>query len=154
MKLRDQKRTEANISGDPTCWKQYKILKNQVNQLLKKDKLLYYKNKYKNMEEQNDIANMYKVTRDQLGWKKSSTPESFLMDGIRISSPSTLANIQLETFNSKVKTLTDNLPVTNDDPLAPLKAALSDWGTLADSRPQFKFNQITLSHRLQNFSRI
>ena len=88
---------------------------------------------------------MYKITREQLGWKKSTTPESFLLDGNRVSSPTLLANIQMDTFNSKVQTLIYKLPITNDDPLAPLKDALTEWGTLADSRPWFNFNQITLS---------
>ena len=145
MKYRDQARNSASISGDPAKWNEYKTAKNKVNTLLKKDKENYLKNKYKRMEEINDISNMYKVTREQLGWNKSSTPQSFLMDGQRISSPVELANIQLSTFNNKVKALINNLPASTQDPLTPLKEALEDWGTAADSRPTFKFNQLTLS---------
>ena len=88
---------------------------------------------------------MYKVTRQNLGWKTTTTPQSFQVDGNRISSPKHLANIQMKTFNDKIKKLVEKLPISGDDPLKFVKLALQRWGRNAELRPEFHLKEITVS---------
>ena len=145
MERRDILRDRAVSSQSPADWNLFKIMKNKCTASLKRDKKQHYINLYKKFENENDVSNLYKTTKHQLGWKSGVTPESFLIDGKRISSPAQLANIQLDFFNKKVKTLIDSVPTTNRDPLSVLKSALQRWGLRADLRPEFKLEEITMS---------
>ena len=135
----------ARKSGLPSNWNKYKIVRNSCNHKLRKTKDEYLKQIYKKLDDDRNISNMYKITRSQLGWEKSSTPDSFLVNGTRISSPSLMANIQLKTFNNKVMNLVLNLPVTDRDPLRLQKLALQKWGIKASQSPKFQLSKISIA---------
>ena len=99
IKNRDILREKVRRSSLPFDWKDYKIARNKCTGKLHKYKLEFHRNLYKKIEIERDTSNMYKLTRQQLGWKKGGTPDSLLVDGNRVSSPALLANIQLDTFN-------------------------------------------------------
>ena len=112
----------------------------------KKKQIRIPKEKFKDLENDHNISDMYKLTRNQLGWKKGGgTPNSFLMEGKRISAPAEMANIQLETFNKKLKKLKDGLPRMETEPTAALRLALQNWGIRADARNEFEIKEVTLS---------
>ena len=101
MEIRDTNRESARKSQLPADWNIYKQSRNLCNIKLRKTKDEYLKNLYKKLEKTNDISKMYKTTRQQLGWKTGTTPDSFLVDGRRISSPLEIANLQLKNLQQK-----------------------------------------------------
>ena len=145
MNTRDSQRKIAINTGLPSDWNNYKAARNKCNFQLRKSKDEHIKSMYKKLEIESNISDMYKLTRQQLGWSKTSTPDSFLVDGRRISSPSQMANIQAKSFNEKIRKLVENLPAAGGDPLKLLKTAFLRWGNRANQRPEFKLNKITSS---------
>ena len=116
MQNRDTLRETARHSGLPEDWNKYKMSRNKCNMSLKKVKTEHLKSVYRKLEVERDISSMYKVTRQQLSLKKGSTPDSFLINGNRVSSPAMMANIEMNTFNNKVKDLVAKLPVSGGTP--------------------------------------
>ena len=154
MSDRDRLRDRARKSQLPSNWQEYKALRNIFTSKLRKDKDDYFKRVYGELDRDRDIANMYKLTRQQPGWTKCSSPESFLVDGKRVSSPALMAEIQMDVFNTKVKKLIESLPRMETDPLSSLRKALERWGDKAKSRPEFNLSEITLSQTAELISQL
>ena len=145
MTKRDNLTKQAAFSQTSSDWNIYKRAKNKCTEKIRQEKRKYYKNLYKIFEMERDVSSLYKVTKTQLGWKNSSTPETFLVNGQRVSSPSKMTEIQMDAFNKKVKKLSDSIQVTGRDPLGALKLALQIWGEHATARPKFTIREITTS---------
>ena len=145
MNKRDKIRKQAAFSQDPSDWNMYKRTKNKCTEKIRNEKRKHFKNLYKKFERENDVSSLYRVTKSQLGWNNCSTPETFLINGQRESSPSKMADIQLAAFNNKIKKLSGSIPITGRDPLRALKLALHKWGEHATARPEFEITEITSS---------
>ena len=107
---RDNIRELARTTGDQANWDRYKTLRNSVNNKVKKDRNLHYKNLYSKHQQNDDVGALYRAAKNQVGWTKTSTPTSFLQGGQKINCPSTMANIQMDTFVEKIKKLKEELP--------------------------------------------
>ena len=93
----------------------------------KKDKYNYYKNLYNQIEADNDTANLFGMTRKLLGWKTSTPPISFLVDGRPVRSQKEVANTQADYYDSKIVSIKNRLPRVRRDPLALLRKAFGRW---------------------------
>ena len=59
MRERDQAQQNATTSGLAEDWDQYKILRNQVTALLRKDKFEWHKEKLQSCEETMDTGKLW-----------------------------------------------------------------------------------------------
>ena len=145
---RNLKKDEARLSNLDSSWKDYKKLRNECTNLLRKDRMNSYKKLHEKIDETNDTKELYKQVKSQLGWNSGKTPESFLVDGIAVNSPKKLANVQLKYFNNKITKLIDNLPPQTGDPCRYLLKALAKWRTKSN-RTEFKIREITQLETVQ-----
>ena len=116
IKLRNEmlrKSKETQLDKD---WKEYKKLRNSINNTIKTEKKLWQENKLISFGK--DSKSIWKNVKNWLGWKTNGSP-SKLMDekGIIHSKPEKIANIQNDFYINKVKKLLDKLPKLNGDPL-------------------------------------
>ena len=84
---RDRAREDAKVSNTDEDWRLYKNLRNKGTKALRKDKKSYFENLYNRMEKQNDVKNMYKTTRKQLGWQVTGPPQSLVVQGRKVTAP-------------------------------------------------------------------
>ena len=105
----------------------HKRLRNKCTVLVRKDKSDKFNNIYRDIDDNDDTKELFKITKSKLGWKSGRTLDNFVIDGKSISSPKILASIQLEYFRSKVQKLMISLPPVSDDPYRFLIRALSKW---------------------------
>ena len=128
MSERDNKREEARLTKDRIKWDEYKILRNKCTKKLTKDKQAFYERLYKSCESKSDTKTIYKTTRELLHWKSDGgPPESLVLDGKYLQSPTEIANGQLTYYQRKVSKLINELPIQNIDPLHWLKIAFNNW---------------------------
>ena len=127
---------------------EYRKLRNDCTSMVRKDRIKRYKEIHIDIDERKDTRDLYNQTKAQLGWNSSKTPETFLVDGMSVSAPRKLANIQLKYFNNKIKSLVDNLPPVSGDPCRYLVLALSKWRNRMD-RQMFNLKEITLLETVQ-----
>ena len=67
MTARDTAREQARRSGDPEDWKNYRLLRNQVNRQVTLDKKSHYDDIYKRLDSNNDVGATYKTAKTQAG---------------------------------------------------------------------------------------
>ena len=60
--------------------------------------------KFKDCIDNNDASKLSKLTKNQLGIKTGSPPETFYLDGMKISKPREIAEAQTEYFSEKIQT--------------------------------------------------
>ena len=143
MRLRDETRDLAKNTNEPETWRQYRRLRNEVNRLVDKDKKLHYDNIYERLSTENDVGATFRTAKNQAGISKNSTPTSFLHEGVKITDPQSMANLQMKVFSDKIDKLISELPPPSMDPCSTLEKALDDWGPRRDARETFKFKTIT-----------
>ena len=78
MRLRDEKRELARNTNEPETWRQYRLLRNEVNRLVDKDRKTHYDDIYDRHYTNNDVGATFKTAKNQAGITKNSTPTSFL----------------------------------------------------------------------------
>ena len=79
---------------------------------------------YTKHQANNDTGATYRVAKEQVGWCSTTSPVSFLVDGRVEANPQKMAEMQMDTFQNKVKKLLEDLPVTQTDPLDTLRKAM------------------------------
>ena len=149
IKVRDLSREKARLSQLPADWQVYKSLRNSCTANLKDEKRSYNKMLFQKFESEKYISNLYKLTKNQLGWGVGGPPESLIDNGQRISAPGKMANLQLDCFVEKVAKIVRGLPPTTEDPLKILKVAILRWGQNAELRETFKLREISLIETAQ-----
>ena len=110
MKIRDSTRERARQSDESDTWKLYRSQRNLVNRLVNLDRKKHYDELYTRHCNNKDVGAIYKTAKNQAGWKKNSTPTSFIVDGKKITDPQVMANLQSDTFELKTKKLLEDLP--------------------------------------------
>ena len=121
---RNLAQVEAQKFNKNTDWEVYRVLRNQVNSRLKKEKLLWQKKKM--VEVSSDPSNSWKSVKGWLGWTTGGPPKQ-LFDGVRLcNKPSELSNIMNRFFVDKVKNIRCELPFSADDPLSSVKKLMKD----------------------------
>ena len=108
----------------------------------RKDKKKYYNEVYKKIELENDSSNLFGMTKRLLGWKMSTPPKTFLVDGRSLKTQKEVANAQADFYEMKVNGIKDRLPKVRRDPLFHLKRAFDRW--IPSGRiSKLKFGQVT-----------
>ena len=148
MKARDTARNLAVISSQQEDWKIYRKLRNKCTADVKKDKTEYLQKQFMEYEKENDVKSLYSNLKKNMGWKKSSHPTAFRMEGEVIRNQKSLANIQNDHFTNKIKKLKENIPVSNTEPLKLLKDALLRWGPKTTNIKNMKLQPVGRLHTL------
>ena len=94
------------------------------------------------LEQENDTKQIYGAARKIMNWKNGNSPRSFLINGTLVRKPVELATAQMAYYTKKVKTLMDNLPISQDNPLKWLIRAKDKWSG-SESLPTFNFCEVT-----------
>ena len=121
IKIRDAAQEKASKSGSLEDWEAYKRKRNDVTYLLKKEKQSWQSKKLENCEEKQDSGKLWKNVLGWLNWSSTSSPTRLLSQGLLVSSPNKMANIQNEYYVHKVLSIRDNLPQPQIDPLFTLR---------------------------------
>ena len=127
MLERDISRELARLSKSPADWDKFRKLKNKVTDMQIKDKKKYFSEAYRKIEEENDTGNLFGMTKKILGWKMSTPPKSFIIDGKPIRSQVEVANVQANFYENKVEGIKNRLPKVRRDPLYFLNKAFGRW---------------------------
>ena len=112
---RDQIQKEAQETKSNDKWREFKKLRNSVNNKLKGAKKNWQRNKMK--EYSSDSRSTWTHVRSCLGWSTGGPPTQLLHDGALHSKPSELANIMNNFFINKIRNLRMNLPNSNLNPV-------------------------------------
>ena len=78
MKARDQAQQSATASGLPEDWENYKLLRNEVTSLLRKDKSDWQQEKLASCEEGADTGKLWKNVLGWLIWSSTSSPTKLM----------------------------------------------------------------------------
>ena len=129
IKQRDEAQELACMTRSMEDWAVYKMKRNEVTSLLKKEKLSWQKFKLNECEESQDTGKLWKNMLGWLNWSSSSSPTKLLCEGQIVSAPSKLANIQNQYYINKVKKIREELPQPRIDPLATLRKRMQGRAT-------------------------
>ena len=110
--------------------------------MIDKDRKKFFSDKYSTLQETNDVSGIYKLAKLQAGWKATSTPVSFTVNGKKVNAPQQIADIQLDTFRNKTEKLINQLPPPTQDPLSHLQEAMNKWESKND-RSSLSFRQMS-----------
>ena len=149
MILRDVKREHARNTKDPVTWSEYRSLRNETNHMVNSDRKKHYDDIYDRLHTNGDVGGTFKTAKNQAGISKNSSPSSFLHEGLNITDPQAMADLQMEVFSDKIDNLIRELPPPVIDPCSILKKSLDDWGERKDARQEFKFKTITSTDTLK-----
>ena len=123
MEQRNIAQQVAFLSKDQNRLREYKNLRNRVNNLLKSDKKNWEKAHLDHVS--NSDSDLWKNLKDLVQWKNGGPPSQLFHNGELHSSPKRLAKMMNEFFINKVKNLLSNLQPTDSDPLRYLKRYMS-----------------------------
>ena len=143
MTDRDKMRELARLTNDPVSWSNYRSLRNEVQRQVNRDRKKYYDDLYDHHHLNNDVGATYKAAKNQVGWKKNTSPTSFINEGVKITDPQIMADLQMSVFTEKTEKLIRELPPPVIDPCSTLRDSLDNWGSKKDDRESFKFKTIT-----------
>ena len=122
MLERDRLQKVAAESRNQEDWKNYKKLRNQVNNRLKSEEKTWQRLKL--IECGQDSSKLWKTVKGILSWTSSGSPSQLFHDGKLWTRPQEVATVQNEFFLDKVKQIRENLPPPVSDPLAKLKSLM------------------------------
>ena len=137
MKNRDMLRDSARTTYDPDTWKSYRVLRNEVNRQVNSDRKKHYDEIYTRHHLNNDVGATYKAAKNQVSWSKNSSPVSFVHEGVKITDPQRMADLQMKVFTNKTEKLISELPPASCDPCKILQESLNKWGNKKDTRELF-----------------
>ena len=103
IELQDSTREAARQSGLPAIWNQYQRIKNNCNRKVDKDRKKLFNDKYEMMNDEKDIKGTYSTAKQQVRWKTTGPPTSFMSDGKKVSNYQQMAEIQKKCFVKKVE---------------------------------------------------
>ena len=69
IKIRDAAKIKARQSNSEDDWKLYRTNRNKVTEMIKQDKKNYFTEMYKQAEENKDVKNLFRISKEQLGWE-------------------------------------------------------------------------------------
>ena len=144
MIARDNAKKKAAITNNDDDKKLYKTLRNRVTNEVKNDRKKLFKKQYEECEVKNDISRLYKVAKTQAGWTNKGPPASLVINGKHITSPSELAQQQMELYYNKNQQLLQRVQADAEiDPLENLKSALDNWKSKGNSLPKLSFKEVS-----------
>ena len=93
---RDKAQQIAARTGDRNDWKKYKDLRNNINNILKKEKEIWHSKKINNCEINN--INLWRSVKNWLGWNTSRPPSQLVVNGELKTKPADLTKTMNEFF--------------------------------------------------------
>ena len=115
MKQRDlaqKKASESNLADD---WKDFRVIRNRVNSILRTEKKNY---QIKRLDEAGgDLSRTWKTVKSWLGWSSGGPPTQLMENGLLLTKPSAIAECMNSFFIRKIRTLRANLPPSDQNPI-------------------------------------
>ena len=124
LKERNNAQATAAQSQNLDDWRLYKSLRNSATARMRQEKKAWEKMKLDSSK--HDPSTLWKSVKTWLNWNNSGPPSQLFHLGRLINSPAGLAGAMNSFFIEKVSRLRQNIPGTDDDPLAKLKESLKD----------------------------
>ena len=121
IKERDAAQLTAATTQLKEDWDKYKRLRNDLSVVKKKEKLEWQKLKLEACEESGDYGKLWKNILGWLNWSSASSPTKLSHNGNLETSPSKMAELQNQYYIDKVKSIRQNMPAQQRDPLSTLR---------------------------------
>ena len=153
MASRDSLRETARQSSSQLDWDNYKITRNRCNKMLLRKKHEYVAKLYDSFQDKKDTKNIYKITKDILGWTTAGPPTCLLWEEKLARKPAEIANILQKIFTEKIQKLISGLVKNGRDPCEYLNRAMNRWEGRVDL-PVFEITQISTSETLKLISNL
>ena len=106
MKNRDNARQLARDTDDDRDWEQFRKLRNECTEMVRKDRKNFRTKKYTKLTEDKNSKGLFATAKKDVGWTTGGPPTYFLQNGKRVENHKDLANIQVRFFTDKIKKLT------------------------------------------------
>ena len=135
MAERDQAQQKAAQSKLAADWKTYKLLRNNVNCILRSEKRNWQRNKFQKCEEELDTKQIWKNVKSWLNWTSSGAPSQLFYEGRLETKPSRLAECMNNFFIQKVRNLKERIIPSNSDPLAILRQLMTNRSCVFQLQP-------------------
>ena len=119
-KQREEAFEKAAKSDNVQDWRNYRAIRNQMTARSRADKKVWEKAK---LEESDD---MWRTVKNWIGWNNTGQPTQLFCEGRIVTRPAGIASSMNKFFIEKVKTLRQNIPIVDMDPLKRMKEAMKD----------------------------
>ena len=143
IKLRDNLKVLANNTNNEDDWSNYRKIKITVTDNVRKDRKGYFENLYSKADKSTDTRELFRITREQLGWSSGGPPSQLVTEGKLITKPRELDENMNNYFIDKIRKLRDGIPARRKDPLILLRSAMSKWEGVRQ-RQDFELREVTL----------
>ena len=112
-----------------------------------KDRKNYFKKQYDECDEKNDSKKLYSIVKKQLGWNKNCPPTSLVKDGIVVTAPQKIAQVQMDFYHMKSQTQQNNANQQSEyNPLEILDNCFKKWvENRREPPPQLDLQSISMS---------
>ena len=121
IKTRDAAQLTAATTQLGEDWDKYRRLRNDLAAIKKKEKLEWQKAKLEACEDTGDHGKLWKNILGWLNWSSASSPTKLSHNGNLETSPSRMAELQNQYYINKVKSIRENMPPQQKDPLSTLR---------------------------------
>ena len=148
MSLRDNARATARLSDTDDDWAEYRRRRNMCTKMQRNDKKQFLTETFSRLESTNDTAGIYASARDILGIRRAGPPLAFLQNGNLTRKQSEVANIQMQYYHDKVKSIRESLPLVMNNPLAVLDKLFTRWSPVG-GKPSFSLKSVTTQETLK-----
>ena len=102
-------RETAKQTDNQADWIAYRQARNLCTKTLKNKKNEFFEKKFESLSEKNYVKNVFKMTKNILGWSAPSLPSCFLIEGHLIRKPTDVANQLQLFFEKKINVLMSKL---------------------------------------------
>ena len=118
QKRREAAQQKAVFSGSLEDNREYRSLRNQALASLRTDRKIWEREK---LSSSNSPAEVWRTSKEIVGWNSSSPPTQLYVNGKHITSPKAIASEMNKFYISKQKKIVAEIPGSNTDPLAKLR---------------------------------
>ena len=144
MELRDAARLTAKATDLPEDKLEYRRLRNLATREIRKDRSEYYKRQYDDCEKDKNSEKLYKIAKDQIGWRQTGAPVSLVSQGQNITSPKTIAQMQMKYYQDKNTKLLASVSGGEDiNPLEVLKLSIRKWSARGNCIPNMSLQTVS-----------
>ena len=98
---RDKLKEEANRNNDPEAWSKYRRQRNKIVELVRRDKKGYLENLFTEADRKMDTRNLFRMSKEVLGWGGAGPPTSLVTNGNLIAKPREIAETSEYPFQRK-----------------------------------------------------
>ena len=119
MKDRDLAQVWATSTKTAADWSEYKRLRNRATKVQRVEKQNWQKQKLN--QSSNNSGKLWSIVKGWLNWSSVTSPTKLFYNGTIVTSPQKMATIMNDFYIEKVRTIRENLPSSNTNPLARLQ---------------------------------